>query len=272
MISGLPAAAISISFKDSHACVGRIKNVSQMSICCRTWVPSAASGRLVGNNLVRIRETVRHFVATGGIDMTSPRLCSGRGTELIHTDPPTTTKLGSPTADQSHQQVHRILKSATFRNAATLQQLLQFLTARAFEGGAEDLKEYTIGVEAFGRPQDFDPKTDTIVRVQIHRLRQKLTEYYDADGSRDPVLVEIPKGHYLPRFEAVRYSGKDNERDSSLETGTSVSAAKPFAGLNTEDVGMGVGRKKGRLGWFLLSRTAIAAAAVTFIWVADFNQ
>jgi hypothetical protein len=108
-----------------------------------------------------------------------------------------------PTSEDCQSQVQRILQSATFRNATTLQQLLQFLTARALEGGfSEPLKEYTIGVEAFGRPQDFDPKTDTIVRVQIHRLRQKLREYYDADGQRDSIVVEIPKGYYLPRFDA----------------------------------------------------------------------
>jgi hypothetical protein len=101
------------------------------------------------------------------------------------------------------RQVQRILQSVTFRNAVTLQQLLQYLISRALDGNTESLKEYTIGVEAFGRPQDFDPKTDTIVRVQIHRLRQKLKEYYDATGHRDPILVEIPKGHYLPRFEAL---------------------------------------------------------------------
>jgi hypothetical protein len=109
------------------------------------------------------------------------------------------------------RQVQRILQSVTFRNAVTLQQLLQYLISRALDGSTESLKEYTIGVEAFGRPQDFDPKTDTIVRVQIHRLRQKLREYYDADGYRDPILVEIPKGHYLPRFAALPDS--DHDRD-----------------------------------------------------------
>jgi hypothetical protein len=84
-----------------------------------------------------------------------------------------------------------------------LQQLLQFIATKAFDHGSDSLKEYTIGVEALSRPQDFDPKTDTIVRVQIHRLRQKLKEYYDSDGSRDPILIDIPKGHYLPSFEAV---------------------------------------------------------------------
>jgi hypothetical protein len=111
------------------------------------------------------------------------------------------------------QQVQRILQSVTFRNAVTLQQLLQYLVSRALDGSTEFLKEYTIGVEAFGRPQHFDPKTDTIVRVQIHRLRQKLREYYDANGHRDPILVEIPKGHYLPRFDVL----PDSRRDSDVQ-------------------------------------------------------
>jgi hypothetical protein len=81
-----------------------------------------------------------------------------------------------------------------------LQQLLQFLTEKTFTHGAEPIKEYTIGVEALGRPPDFDPKADPIVRVQIHRLRQKLKEYYDSDGLHDYILIEIPKGQYLPIF------------------------------------------------------------------------
>ena len=118
-----------------------------------------------------------------------------------------------PASEDCQRQINRILQSAVFRNASTLQQLLQFLTARAFEHGAESLKEYTIGVEAFGRSHEFDPKTDTIVRVQIHRLRQKLKEYYDTDGVRDPIFVEIPKGHYIPRFEVLiaPHDGSDTE-------------------------------------------------------------
>lgn len=108
----------------------------------------------------------------------------------------------TPVAD-CRRQVQQILQSVSFRNSTTLQQLLEYLTKRSLEGGPEQLKEYTIGVEAFGRSTDFDPKTDTIVRVQIHRLRQKLKEYYDGEGRLDTILVEIPKGHYLPTFEPV---------------------------------------------------------------------
>jgi hypothetical protein len=82
-----------------------------------------------------------------------------------------------------------------------LQQLLRYLVQKTFDSSAEALKEYTIGIEALGRPLDFDPKADPIVRVQIHRLRQKLKEYYESDGLHDSILIEIPKGQYLPIFE-----------------------------------------------------------------------
>jgi hypothetical protein len=81
-----------------------------------------------------------------------------------------------------------------------LQQLLQYLAEKTFTHGAEPIKEYTIGVEALGRPPDFDPKADPIVRVQTHRLRQKLKEYYDSDGIHDYIVIKIPKGQYLPIF------------------------------------------------------------------------
>src|ERR1700739_4713969 len=101
-------------------------------------------------------------------------------------------------AAQIEHQLQLILNSETLRNSATLQNLLQYLVVRAVDGCPDGPKEYTIGVEAFGRKSDFDPKTDTIVRVQTHRLRQKLKEYYGQEGLHDTVVVEIPKGKYCP--------------------------------------------------------------------------
>ena len=109
----------------------------------------------------------------------------------------------TPDRQRCEEQVRRILRSATFRNAATLQQLLTYLAAKSTAGTGETPKEYTIGVEALGRREDFDPKVDPIVRVQSHRLRTKLKEYYTVEGSQDPILIQIPKGHYLPTFEPL---------------------------------------------------------------------
>ena len=110
------------------------------------------------------------------------------------------TQFEDSSVAQNECQLQRILGSSALRNCLTLIQLLRFLGSKAIEGNAGSLKEYTIGVEAFGRKSDFDPKTDTIVRVQTHRLRQKLREYYDKEGVDDPIIVEIPKGHYCPTF------------------------------------------------------------------------
>src|ERR1700733_14709600 len=104
----------------------------------------------------------------------------------------------------SHDLVQRIVNSKTFQSAPTLQQLFRFLATRALEEHTDEIKEYTIGVEALGRKPDFDPKTDPIVRVQVYRLRQKLKEYFELEGSQDSILVEIPKGHYLPKFELLK--------------------------------------------------------------------
>jgi hypothetical protein len=117
----------------------------------------------------------------------------------------------------SHDQVQRIVSSKTFQSAPTLQQLFRFLATRALEVHSDEIKEYTIGVEALGRKQDFDPKTDPIVRVQVYRLRQKLKEYYDLEGSQDSILVEIPKGHYLPKFEFQKPSPSNLHRVPVLE-------------------------------------------------------
>jgi hypothetical protein len=124
-----------------------------------------------------------------------------RGADLEKIDTRAGASLAMAPQDQCRRQVDKVLRSDIFRIAPMLQQLMQYLTARSFDNGDEPLKEYTIGVEGFGRPQNFDPKTDPIVRVQIHRLRQKLKEYYDSEGLCDPILIEIPKGRYLPNFE-----------------------------------------------------------------------
>jgi hypothetical protein len=152
---------------------------------------------------------------------------------------PNTISLGaeheSPSAELGQLQLERILESNTFRNAVTLRHLLQFLASQALEGNSDGVKEYTIGTEVFGRKPDFDPKTDPIVRVQIHRLRHKLGEYYDAEGTHDPILVEIPKGHYLPRFDfrAQPFS----TLKSGAETETNAEAAvNPFPEHKIESV------------------------------------
>ena len=98
-------------------------------------------------------------------------------------------------------QVERIIQSETLRNADALRRLLAYLAEKSISGEADQLKEYVIGLEAFGKPSDYDPRQDSIVRLQAGRLRQKLTEYYLGEGKDDPIVIDLPKGHFKLSFE-----------------------------------------------------------------------
>ena len=97
-------------------------------------------------------------------------------------------------------EVAVVLKSGIFDRSPALAQLLTYVCGRYFEGAGEALKEYTIAVEALGRPPEFDQKRDAVVRVQFHRLRERLGEYYQGEGAAHPIRIDIPQGQYVPRF------------------------------------------------------------------------
>jgi hypothetical protein len=102
-----------------------------------------------------------------------------------------------PTDSETVQNsVERILQSASFRNAPSSRRLLKYLADHSAAGDADQLKEYTIGVDAFGKPADYDPRQDSTVRIQIGRLRQKLAEYYREEGKDDPLVLDLPKGRF----------------------------------------------------------------------------
>lgn len=166
------------------------------------------------------------------------------------------------------RQVERILASNTFKVSATMQQLLQFLAERSLRDNAADLKEYTIGTEVLGRRQEFDPKTDPIVRVQVHRLRQKLKEYYDSEGRDDSVVVELPKGHYVLRFQPL---STPPAAKSSLKAPLEARGGEPAADEHTiERPGLPLAAH-GRQGPRWLSARAVAGLLCFLLGAAIFG-
>ena len=101
------------------------------------------------------------------------------------------------------QQLARILASDTFRAAKGQAAFLRFVTEEALAARGHLLKEYAIGVEVFRRGESFDPRSSAIVRLEARKLRLRLQKYYEGEGSRDPVQIEIPKGSYVPCFRIV---------------------------------------------------------------------
>jgi hypothetical protein len=102
----------------------------------------------------------------------------------------------------THAQVELVLNSNTFRNAEILRRLLKFLAEKSIAGEADGLKEYAVGIDALGKPQSYDPRQDSVVRIQIGRLRHKLADYYKFEGKDDPILLDIPKGHFKITWES----------------------------------------------------------------------
>jgi malectin (di-glucose binding ER protein) len=98
-------------------------------------------------------------------------------------------------------ELETVLASGIFDRAPSLANLLTYVCGKYFEGTGDLVKEYNIAVDALGRPADFDQKKDSIVRVQFHRLRERLAEYYQHGGADHAVHIVIPQGQYIPRFE-----------------------------------------------------------------------
>ncbi len=104
--------------------------------------------------------------------------------------------------EQFFQQIDNIIKSHSLRGSESLCRLLQYLAKQSIDHPDAPLKEYQIATEVYGRRPDFDPQSDSTIRVQAGRLRLKLAEYYAGEGASDSIVVRIPKGNYHLIFEA----------------------------------------------------------------------
>ncbi|HUA86678.1 MAG TPA: hypothetical protein VMB85_22620 [Bryobacteraceae bacterium] len=94
----------------------------------------------------------------------------------------------------------QLLASPLFAGSARRAQLLRYLVERELAGEGERINEYAIGVDVFGKPDSFDPRLESTVRAEFSRLRQKLRDYYAADGQADRICIEFPRRSYVPAF------------------------------------------------------------------------
>ena len=99
------------------------------------------------------------------------------------------------------RQMDRIIHSGPFHQSQRRQRFLEYLVNETLAGRGARLKGYNIALEVFERPETFDPIVHPLVRIEAARLREKLREYYDADGKGDPIRIDLPKGSYTPHIE-----------------------------------------------------------------------
>lgn len=106
-----------------------------------------------------------------------------------------------PRPEEIRIQLERLVASEGFANAGRMSGFLRYVVERALAGETDRVKEYVIGVEVFGRDERYDPRLDSIVRVEARRLRTKLDEYYAREGADDEVIIKMRRGTYAPCFE-----------------------------------------------------------------------
>jgi hypothetical protein len=104
---------------------------------------------------------------------------------------------------EERYELAAVLGSVGFARSSRMEKLLSYLCERFFAGESDQIKEYNIGVEALGRRESFDPTEDAIARVEVHRLRRKLREYYEGEGANHALRITIPTGSYAPAFVRV---------------------------------------------------------------------
>jgi TolB-like protein/tetratricopeptide (TPR) repeat protein len=148
-------------------------------------------------------------------------------------DPPT-----QPSPEQIQIQLKKILASSLFVRSERLRRFLQVTVELALSGDTDRIKEYVLGRDVFDRGQDYDPRVDSIVRVEANRLRKKLREYYAEFGPADQVSIEFPPGNYVPTFRyrpaaAPRLSNTTAMLESRPLNPRTV-AVLPFANLSPD--------------------------------------
>lgn len=126
------------------------------------------------------------------------------------------------------EQLQRILGSSAFAQSVRRQRFLRFVVEEVLAGRGDQLKGYSVGVEVFDRPTDFDPAIDPIVRIEATRVRDKLREYYQTIGLDDPVRIELRKGSYVPQI-VLQATGSESRSKS-------VPDPAPVSGPHTNEV------------------------------------
>lgn len=114
----------------------------------------------------------------------------------------TTEKINAdkPNHQQINKQLDRILSNSEFERSPKISKFLHFVVSETLAGKKNYIKAHTVAISVFQKDEKFDPQLDPLVRVNAVRLRRMLGQYYDSEGCSDEVIINIPKGSYVPNF------------------------------------------------------------------------
>jgi hypothetical protein len=125
------------------------------------------------------------------------------------------------TAEQKRQLVQRVVNAEVFRRSPAMRSFLLYIADHAILGHGERLKEQAIGADVLGRKPNYDPANDNIVRVRAHELRERLEKHFAGEGAKEPVVITVPRGTYVPEFVS---------RQAAQRTARAARATVPTSG------------------------------------------
>src|SRR5262245_26361199 len=133
--------------------------------------------------------------------------------------------------DEKRLALARVLESRTFSRSDQLRAFLRYVCEAEMEGRAQQLNEYALGVSVLGRREGYSPAEDSGVRSRAYELRNKPKSYYRDEAPDDPIVIEIEKGAYVPRFQR-RSAVPDAERpaDAAATPPTPQPEVRPVSG------------------------------------------
>jgi hypothetical protein len=169
----------------------------------------------------------------------------------------------------SWELLQRVVNSQELRRATRLRELLTYLGERSLKSHAASIREQEIGSAVFGRPENYDTNIDNIVRVNVSELRKRLCHYFETEGAAEPVLMEIPRGGYLPVF--VLRAVPEAAPDGSAEPAQDLSGGSTLVALQAADLAASKLEWSGRaIGVWLLGAALLLAimTAGVFYWQA----
>ena len=147
-----------------------------------------------------------------------------------------------------------LIASPAFGKSERPARFLRHLVETTLRDQKDHLKESVLGVEIFGRPADWDPRLDTIVRQEASRLRKRLARYYETEGSKETLEIRLPVGSYIPLF--VPRPG-----DAELAGAESPGYQPPFPSLSPSSLPSRAARAP-RYAWIALAALLLCVAAV----------
>lgn len=160
--------------------------------------------------------------------------------------------------------VERIVASRGFSKSTHLANFLLYVSERHLRGRVHEITESQIGTRVFGRPKDYNPAEDNIVRTYARVLRKRLEEYFDGEGKSEPLQVQVPRGGYVPVFSPAPYFA-----EVSLVESAPASITLPVDELNEVREAPHQSRWWQKLRrWIFMSLAAISLMATSrFVWL-----